>query len=358
MQNEATPTPINAEDRIVIIGVNTILGELILDRLERNPKIQEFWSIDLHPPKTSKKFKKLRFLKMDLIEPGADAKLAEKLKEIGATVLVHATSKNNPSLQWVNAHELEVIGTLNMVSAAKAAQIRKFVFCSTTAVYGASPKNPNYIAESAPLDPHPVAHFVRDKVEAEKQVASLHQDAPQILITTLRFSLIVGPRSKNYFTELFRRRIVPTLLGYDPLMQFLSEDDAADALEKAVLEDFRGIFNIVGRGVVPLSYALREANKVGFPIAGFVAYPVIQILWNLQLLSVPGRLLDYFRYLWVADGEKAKRVMNFEPKMSSKEAFVEFAKYRRLEDYKGEFKASSRLKREDQGEAQAARKSG
>lgn len=327
----STPT-LETKDRVVVVGVNTILGELLLQRLEKDPKVEQFWAIDLHAPK-KKKLKKLQFIKMDLIEPGSDAKLAEKLKEIGATVLVHCALKNNPTLNWPHAHELEVIGTLNMVSAAKAAQVRKFVFCSTTAVYGASPKNPNYIDEAHPLDPHPDAHFVRDKVEAEKQVARLRYDAPEMLVTVLRFCLIVGPQSKNYFTELFRRPIVPTLLGYDPLMQFIHEKDAGDALAKTVAEDFSGIFNIVGKGVIPLSYALREAGKFGMPVAPFVAYPLIQVLWNLQLVAVPGRLLDYFRYLWVADGEKAKNLMGFEPRLSSKDAFLDFAKAHRLQEY-------------------------
>jgi UDP-glucose 4-epimerase len=164
-------------------------------------------------------------------------------------------------------------------------------------------------------------------------VATLRRDAPHTILTILRFALIVGPRSKNYFTELFRRTVVPTLLGYDPLMQFIHEKDANTALEKSIFEDHKGIFNIVGEGVIPLSYALREAGKIRVPVAPFFAYPLIQALWNLQLVSVPGKLLDYFRYLWVADGEKAKREMKFSPILNSKDAFLDFAKSHRLKEY-------------------------
>ncbi len=245
-------------DRIVVVGAHTILGRLLIKKLEKNPEVENYWVIDLHAPK--KKSKKLHFVKVDLIKPGADATLAAKLMEIGANVLVHCASKNNPTLNWVYAHELEVIGTLNLVSAAKAANIRKFVFCSSTAVYGASPKNPNYIKETQRLDPHPHSHLVRDKVDAEKEVSVLFDEKPEMIVCVLRFCLIVGPTAKNYFTELFRRTVVPTLLGYDPLMQFLHESDASRALWNAVRKDYPGIFNIVGKGVIPLSYALREAG--------------------------------------------------------------------------------------------------
>lgn len=317
---------------LVVIGAHTVLGQLLIDALEEDPEVEEFWVIDLHSPKT-KAHKKLRFIQLDLIAPGADALLAEELKKVGAQTLVHCTLKNNPSLNWVYAHELEVIGTLNVVGAAKAAQVRKFVLCSTTAVYGASPKNPNYISESQGLAKQPQAHFVKDKVEAEKQVMKLYKEAPEIIVNILRFCLIVGPRSSNYFIELFRRPLVPTLLGYDPLMQFIHEKDALRALMLSLKNDYRGEFNIVGKGVIPLSYALRLAGKWKVPLASVVAYPAIQLLWNLQLVSVPGRLLDYFRYLWVADGEKARKLMGFEAEMSSKEAFLDFAKADRKERY-------------------------
>jgi len=317
---------------LVVVGAHTILGELLIEKLEANPDIEKFWVIDLHPP-TRGKFKKLQFIKMNLTQPAADALLAEKLKEIGAKTLVHCALKNNPSHNPGDAHELEVIGTINILSALKAAQLTKFVVCSTTMVYGASPKNPNYISESAPLASHPESHFVRDKVDAEKQIAALQSDEPTIKVSVLRFALIVGPRSENYFTELLRRPIVPTLLGYDPLLQFIHEEDAVYALLLATFGDYAGVFNIVGKGVIPLSYALREAGKINFPVAPFFAYPFIQVLWNFNISSMPGKLLDYFRYLWVADGEKAREVMKFNPKYSSKEAFLDLAKNVRIQEF-------------------------
>lgn len=320
------------QDRVVVVGAHTILGSLMIDSLEKDERVDEFYVIDLHSP-SKKAYKKLRFIRVDLIAPGADALLAEELQKIQATLVLHCALKNNPSLNWVYAHELEVIGTLNLVHACKAAKIRKFILCSSTVVYGASPKNPNYLSESYPLAKNADAHFVRDKVDAEKQVALLHEEAPQMIVTVLRFCLVLGPRSDNYFTELFRRPVVPTLLGYDPLLQFIHERDALRALRLVTYKDYKGTFNIVGRGVIPLSYALRQSGKLSLPLISWVAYPAVQLLWNMQMISVPGRLLDFFKYLWVADGDKAKQVIGFESKLTSKETFLEFAKSDRLERY-------------------------
>ncbi len=318
---------------LVVVGAHTILGELIIERLERDPRIESFYVFDLHVPK-KREFKKLKFIKIDLTQPGADAHLADKFTEIGAHCVVHCALKNNPSHHSSEAHELEVIGTINILSACKAAQVKKFVCCSTTMVYGASSKNPNYIAETAPLAQNVDSHFVRDKIEAEKQISNLQREAPAIKSTVLRFCLIVGPHSRNYFTALLRSPIVPTLLGYDPLFQFIHETDAVAALERAIFGDHPGVFNIVGIGVIPLSYALREAGRIQLPIPSALAYPLVQSLWNIQMLAVPGKLLDYFRYLWVADGDKAARQMDFDPQYSSRDAFIELAKESRIQEYK------------------------
>lgn len=325
----STPSALTQE-RILVVGAHTQLGDQLVRSLERDEAVSEFWVIDLFPLKR-KNLKKARYISMDLIAPGADAALAESMKNIQATMLVHTALKNNPSANPLYSHELEVIGTLNLVSAAKAAGVKKFILCSSTFVYGASPKNPNHLTEKAALAKKSGSHFVRDKIEAEEQVLRLFDEAPAMQVNILRFCLIVGPRSHNFFTELFRRPLVPTLLGYDPLMQFIHERDALRALKKVMQKDISGIFNIVGRGVIPLSYALRKAGKWQVPLPSFLAYPAVQSLWNLHMISVPSRFLDFFRYLCVADGTKAAEILGFESKRTSKEAFIEFAKSDRLE---------------------------
>ncbi len=319
-------------EKCVVVGAHTVLGRLLIQALEADEDVEEFFVIDLHAPENSNS-KKTKFIQLDLIAPGADSLLASELKRIGAKTLIHCALKDNPSLNWVYAHELEVIGTMNIVSAAKAAKIRKFILCSSTSIYGASPKNPNYILESQGPAKSASAHFVKDKIEAEKQVIKLFSEAPEISCTVLRFCLVVGPRSSNYFIDLLKRPLVPSLLGYDPLMQFIHEEDALHALLLALRSDHRGEFNIVGKGVIPLSYALRLAKKTKIPLLSPIAYPSIQFLWNLQMVAVPGQLLDYLRFLWVADGSKAKQIMNFEAQKTSKEAFLDFAKSNREERF-------------------------
>ena len=99
---------------------------------------------------------------------------------------------------------------------------------------------------------------------------------PDTVVTTLRTAATLGPTIRNFATRFFARPVAPTLMGYDPLMQFVHERDVVDAFALAVDDDFPGEFNIVGDGVLPYSTILAMMGKVPLPMPHFVAYPLSQ----------------------------------------------------------------------------------
>ena len=50
--------------------------------------------------------------------------------------------------------------------------------------------------------------------------------------------------------------LVPTFAGFDPRLQLLHEEDAAEAIARAALGHQEGVFNVAGDGVVLLSQAI------------------------------------------------------------------------------------------------------
>ena len=71
---------------------------------------------------------------------------------------------------------------------------------------------------------------------------------------------------RNAFTRYLARKLVPTMMGFDPLVQFLHEVDAIAALHLALLRDVPGTFNVVGEGVLPLSTVIKLAGRIALPI--------------------------------------------------------------------------------------------
>ena len=100
-----------------------------------------------------------------------------------------------------------------------------------------------------------------DKLEVERQVAAFAEAHPGTSVAILRLGSILGPSVQNPSTRLLGRAVVPVILGRDPLMQFLYEEDAIEGLFRAVLARASGPFNIVPPGVLPLSSILQLLGR-------------------------------------------------------------------------------------------------
>lgn len=308
--------------RVALTGVRTFLGDHLIRALEDDPTCEHILALDIRPPVSGRT--KTRFSRVDLTDPASDEQMAKLLTEDAIDTLVHMAFLAYPSHSRSWAHELEAIGSLYVMNAAADSNVRKVILTSTTAVYGASPSNPAFLSEDAPLRGARGSRWVTDRVAVEKELARLKKDCPQILTTSLRFGMTVGPTIRNFYTKLLTPQVVPAVMGYDPLMQYLHEDDAVSALLKAVREDHPGAYNIVGDGTLYFSDVIRLGGKLSLPVPHFLGYPVADALFNVQLSVVPGPFLDYFRYAWVADARKMRDAFGFAPQFTSRGALLAF----------------------------------
>ena len=312
--------------RIAITGASSFLGERFLRRLIREGHADDVVVIDVAEPSISEG--SIRFRKVDLTEPAADQAMLDLLKADGIETVVHMAFFTNPRRDTANAHELESIGTLAVLAAAAAANVKNFVMRSFTFVYGARGQNPALIREDTPLPARAALPWLRDKVEAEEHAASFAKRYPEMAVRVLRFAPLLGPNVRTFYSRIFDRRVVPTLLGYDPLLQVLHPDDAEEALMLATFSPTRGVFNITPRGVLSLTTGIHLSGKVPAPVPHLAAYWAVDALYAAGLVEAPSGFIDYVRYPCVADGERAKRVLDFEARHTSREALDSYLAYR------------------------------
>ncbi len=312
--------------RIAITGASSFLGERIVRRLIREGHADDLVIIDVAEPQISEG--SIHFRRLDLTEPAADQAMLDLLKAERVETVIHLAFFPNPRRATTNAHELESIGTLAVLAAAAAANVKNFVMRSFTFVYGARGQNPALIREDTPLPPRAPLAWLRDKVEAEEHAASYARRFPEMAVRVLRFAPLLGPNVRTFYSRIFDRRLVPTLLGYDPLLQLLHPDDAEEALMTAVFSAARGAYNITPRGVLSLATGIHLSGKVPAPVPHLAAYWAVDALYAAGLVEAPSGFIDYVRYPCVADGEKAARVLDFVPKYSSREALDSYIAYR------------------------------
>src|SRR4029450_9508647 len=126
--------------------------------------------------------------------------------------------------------ERNVLGTMQLLAAAyHAPHLRRLVLKSTTAVYGSSAADPAVWTESMSHET-PRHGFGKDAIEVEDYVRSFDRRRPDVAVTVLRLANQVGPTVDNPLTRYFELPVCPTVLGFDPRLQFLHAEGTAEGV--------------------------------------------------------------------------------------------------------------------------------
>jgi len=315
---------------IALTGLDTFLGVRLAERLAALPDGPRVIGLDDRQP--TRLASGIDFERIDLMRPEAGEALAEILVRNGVTALAHLAFRESPTPDLDSDHDLEVVGSLQVMNAFAAAKVGRLVVPSSTMLYGPHPHNPNYLSEQHELAGHRPAHSVENRVEVERMLASWRGRHPEVELTVLRHCWVMGPSYDDAVVRFFDRPSVTTLLGHDPLLQFVHEDDLVNAALRAVCESHPGTFNIVGRGVLPLSNLLALAGKRRIALPSPLLYRVLDSACRAETGDSPAGFYDYLRYLWIADGERGWAEFG-EPAYSTREAWVSFVSSRRLRRY-------------------------
>ena len=215
-------------------------------------------------------------------------------------------------------YSFNLVGTTQVLNFCVRYKVPKFVFLSSANVYGPHPHNAQFLTEDAPLRGSEGFPMIRDLVAVDHAVSSFLWKRPEIDTVILRPVHIVGA-VKNAPSNYLRLRYVPTLLGFDPMVQIIHVEDVVDAMVLAARPGARGIFNLTGPGEVPLSAILKELGKVRVPVPHPLAKPLLRFLWNSRLTTFPEPELDHIRFICMVDGGRAREVLGFAPKRTLRE---------------------------------------
>jgi len=115
---------------------------------------------------------------------------------------------------------------------------------------------------------------------------------------------------------------VPTLMGFDPMIQVVHQDDIVHAIDRALAPGVRGIFNIAGPEPVPLSGALKTLGRATLPVPHPFASSVLRRLWRYHLSSFPAPELDHIKYVCMVDDRRARAQMGYTPRRSLQETIM------------------------------------
>jgi len=308
---------------VAVTGAFGALGRRLLARLEEDPTIDRIVAIDVRSglslledgndddhATVLLKHPKLSAHTVDLTTPGTDRELADLLRGEGAGSLFHLALLSTPTHHQEMAHELETVGTHYVLNATASAGITRLVMLSSTMCYGARPDNPAFLTEDHPLRPPP-SRALKDKADADKDAGRFAAEHPEIAVCVARLGAMIPTAKDHFWTRTLSRRLVPAVLGYDPLMQFMHPDDAVAGLLALWRASARGPVNVVGQGYLPLSHILTRLERAPLYLPAGLGQSLVSALWQAQLIDMPPHFFGYLRWSWLADDRRLKSLTGF-----------------------------------------------
>lgn len=222
--------------------------------------------------------------------------------------------------------ELNVIGTMQLLAACERSEgLRHLVVKSTTTVYGASSRDPAMFTEDMGPRHVPRSGYAKDVYEIEGYVRGFQRRRPDVRLTMLRCANVIGPHVRSPLTSYFRLPVIPTVLGYDPRLQFLHEKDLWSVLTLAALGDSSGTFNVAGDGVMTLSQAVRRSGRTTVALPSPAVGGVGSLLKRARLADFSPEQVSLLTYGRGVDTRRMRDVLGFEPRFSTEAAFADFA---------------------------------
>ena len=234
-------------------------------------------------------------------------------------MVVHLAARAGvrPSLKQAPLYcDVNVVDTSRLLDAAVAHGIKRFVFASSSSVYGDNEKVP--FSESDPVD-NPVSPYAATKRAAELVCHSYHH-LYNIDIACLRFFTVYGPRQRpemaiRKFTRLISRGEAVPLFG-----------DGASERDYTYIDDIiDGVISVIERHRGFEIYNLGDSNPV--PLARLVSLIEEALDKKAEIERLPSQPGDVRRTY--ADVEKARRMLGYRPRVKIEDGIARFAKWYR-----------------------------
>jgi UDP-glucose 4-epimerase len=313
--------------RVLITGIAGQLAGLVARALEERDDVLEILGVDIREPQHD--LRRTEFVRADIRNP----LVARVIAASEVDTVLHLSTTANPGSAGGRARmkERNVIGAMQLLAACqKAPTVRRFVLKSTTAVYGSEHTDPALFCEEDTPKTPPKHGFAKDATEIEGYARSFGRRRRDVDLTILRFANFVGGRMDSAFHALFTLPAVPTVLGFDPRLQFVHEEDGTDVLARVATGSFPGTFNVAGDGVLYLSQAIRLAGRVQVPVPHPFVSGVASLMRRGRRADVSPEQLRFLQFGRVVDTRRMREDLGFEPRYSTRGAFEDFVRRRRI----------------------------
>ncbi len=286
--------------KILVPGIAGRLGLLLAERLiaeghdvigiDRRPFREAPAGVEMH--------------ELDIRKRAAE----DVFRRVRPDAVIHMATVTHLVVQSEDRYRINLGGTRAVFEHSEKYGASHVVFVGRHTYYGAASDSPLYHTEDEP--PMGLSHFpeLADLVAADLYAGSALWRYPNLTTSVLRFVYTLGPTGHGTLATYLRGPRVPTILGHDPLFQFMHEEDVVSALVLTLDKKPRGVFNVAGPQPVPLSIIVRETGRVNVPLPEIV---FAKALGRFGLPKLPAGALEHIKYSVTVDDAPFRKVTGF-----------------------------------------------
>jgi UDP-glucose 4-epimerase len=299
-------------DKVLVVGVAGGQGRLVARRLSDKYRVVgvdvDAWST--RPPG-------IPFYRVDIRKRAFE----DVFRNEQPTAVVHLGFVRHFREDPGERYDVNVRGTRRLLDHCQNYGVKKLVVNSSGYVYGALAENPHFMDEDYPLGASRNYPEIRDLVEVDTLTTAFMWKNPDVNTIVLRPVNTLGYYVHSAIGRYLQMRRVIVMTGFNPMLQFIHEEDLTEAIALAVEQEVRGVFNVTGAGEVPLRVAVRETGGHPLSLPEFLARPLIGRLHAAGLFPFPAGAIDFIKYPCTISGRRFNEATGFRPAFGLLETF-------------------------------------
>lgn len=286
--------------KVLVTGVAGATGRIVATRLAAaGHEVSGIDRRDWSPAPSG-----IEMHQIDIRKRGAE----DVFRKVRPDVVIHMATVTHLVTHSEDRYRINLGGTRAVFEHAHTYGVKHVVFVGRHTYYGAAPDSPLYHTEDEP--PMAVSTFpeLADLVAADLYAGTALWRFPDLTTTVLRMVYTLGPTGHGTLSTFLRGKRVPTVLGFDPLYQFMAETDVALAIEKTVETRPRGVFNVAGPAPVPLGVLARTVGRSVLPVPeGLLRFA----LGRFGLPRLPRAAIEHIKYPVVIDDRRFREATGY-----------------------------------------------
>lgn len=311
--------------RILVTGGAGFIGSHTMQALlQRGDEVVCLDSFDAYYPRLHKERnlaevgtrEGLRLVEGDIRD---EALVADVFRDFEPEAVIHLAARAGvrPSIEDPAGYmSVNVSGTVNLLQAAVRAEVRKFVFASSSSVYGAAASVP--FSEEQDIT-RPVSPYAASKVAGEALCYTMHH-LYRLPIVGLRFFTVFGPRQRP---DLAINKFVRLMLAGQPLPVF---GDGTSSRDYTFVSDI--VRGIVAALEADLTYeVVNLGNSAPVTLSELIATLESVMGCRAEIERLPDQPGDVPRTY--ASTAKALRLLDWQPQVSLRDGLERFVEWYR-----------------------------